>query len=181
MIKTLDYLFEKYEGILKDELKIKLLKLEDMNLYEIQKQFPRFFYYDIKEFKKENSDKKFVIFMDTYELLCKGKPNDAEYLKQDERIRDFIKQNKNVLFVISGREKLRWEICDKNWGKILEQFRLEELSSDDCRYFLNHYGINDETLQSDIIEKSCGVPFYLNLICMLKFGKIMVVKMCLKI
>ena len=161
--KIVAYAYKNYSNFfLDDNIKNELVKLENQELYNIEQELPRFFAYDLAKFKKENPDKKVAIFFDTYELLCKTQPTDAEKLKQDEWIRDFIEQNKNILFVISGREKLIWDL-DNDWKEVLEQHRLEELSDDDCRSFLSHCGIDDPVIQERIIKCSCGVPFYLDI------------------
>ena len=162
--KIVAYAYKNYSNFfLDDNIKNELFKLENQEVCNIEQELPRFFAYDLANFKKENPNKKVAIFFDTYELLCKTQPTDAEKLKQDEWIRDFIEQNKNVLFVISGREKLIWELADSDWEKVLEQHRLEELSDDDCRSFLSHCGIADPVIQERIIKCSCGVPFYLDI------------------
>ncbi|MDA3077203.1 tetratricopeptide repeat protein [Campylobacter sp. JMF_04 NA10] len=160
--KLAGYLYKKFADIINPMLKSELEKLESKEHYEIEQELPRFFAYDLEQFKEKNPDKKVVIFLDTYELLCKKQPNDADTLKQDEWVRDFITQNQKVLFVIGGREKLIWDL-DDDWKEVLTQFRLKELSDDDCRYFLNHCGITDEKIQDNIIKCSCGVPFYLDI------------------
>ena len=161
--KIVAYAYKNYSNFfLDDNIKKELVELENQEVCNIEQELPRFFAYDLANFKKENPNKKVAIFFDTYELLCKTQPTDAEKLKQDEWTRDFIEQNKNVLFVISGREKLIWELADSDWEKVLEQHRLEELSDDDCKSFLNHCGITDPDIQERIIKCSCGVPFYLD-------------------
>ena len=162
--KIVAYAYKNYSNFfLDDNIKNELFKLENQEVCNIEQELPRFFAYDLANFKKENPNKKVAIFFDTYELLCKTQPTDAEKLKQDEWIRDFIEQNKNVLFVISGREKLIWELADSDWEEVLEQHRLEELSDDDCRSFLSHCDIADPVVQERIIKCSCGVPFYLDI------------------
>ena len=161
--KIVAYAYKNYSNFfLDDNIKKDLVKLENQEVCNIEQELSRFFAYDLANFKKENPNKKVAIFFDTYELLCKTQPTDAEKLKQDEWIRDFIEQNRNVLFVISGREKLIWELADSDWEEVLEQHRLEELSDDDCKSFLNHCGITDPDIQERIIKCSCGVPFYLD-------------------
>ena len=162
--KIVAYAYKNYSNFfLDDNIKKELVELENQEVCNIEQELSRFFAYDLANFKKENPNKKVAIFFDTYELLCKTQPTDAEKLKQDEWIRDFIEQNKNVLFVISGREKLIWELADSDWEEVLEQHRLEELSDDDCKSFLNHCGITDPNIQERIIKCSCGVPFYLDI------------------
>ncbi|MDA3053707.1 hypothetical protein, partial [Campylobacter sp. JMF_03 NE3] len=160
--KLVGYLYKKFADIINPTLKSELEKLEIKEHYEIAQELPRFFAYDLEQFKEKNPDKKVVIFLDTYELLCKKQKNDGYTLKQDEWVRNFIAQNDKTLFVIGGREKLIWDL-ENDWKEVLTQFRLKELSSDDCRYFLSHCGITDEKIQDNIIKCSCGVPFYLDI------------------
>ncbi|MDA3043671.1 MULTISPECIES: tetratricopeptide repeat protein [unclassified Campylobacter] len=164
--KLVGYLYKKFADIINPTLKTELEKLEIKEHYEIGQELPRFFAYDLEQFKDKNPDKKVVIFLDTYELLCKKQKNDGDTLKQDEWVRNFIAQNEKILFVIGGRERLIWDLDDEDgneWNKYLDQHILEELSSDDCRYFLNNCGITDTKIQDNIIKCSCGVPFYLDI------------------
>ncbi|MBQ9293008.1 MAG: tetratricopeptide repeat protein [Campylobacter sp.] len=162
--KFTGYLYKKFSNIIGIELSLELEKLEadETTLYEIEQELPRFFAYDLDKFKEKNPDKKVAIFFYTYEICAKKQPNDADTLKQDEWVRNFIAQNPKILFVIGGREKLVWDL-DDDWKEVLTQFRLKELSDDDCRYFLNHCGITNKKIQDNIIKSSYGVPFYLDM------------------
>lgn len=69
----------------------------------------------------------------------------------------------HVLWVIAGREKLRWMRFDKDWEDSLEQHLLVTLSKKDASYFLNNSGITDEELINQLIELTQGTPVDLDL------------------
>ncbi len=69
----------------------------------------------------------------------------------------------NVLWVIAGREKLKWEELDSRWGENLEQHLLDKLSSTNSMNFLKDSGITDEQLRKDLYVLTKGVPVYLDL------------------
>ena len=57
---------------------------------------------------------------------------------EDEWIRDYILQFNDVcvLNVICGREKINWSSEEPEWGQVVEQHLIGELSPADCTSFL---------------------------------------------
>ena len=104
-----------------------------------------------------------VIFIDTFEMLIKGNIGAGNQLISDIWLRnDIVKSLDNVLWVIAGREKIKWNDNDeKEIG--IEKCELHNLSIKDSLEFLRKAGIVDETLRNNIYKKSEGMPMYLNL------------------
>lgn len=145
------------------ELKEELLKLKDKTIDEIEDSLLFFFAYD---FKKEIANKKHptpVIFIDTYEHLWKYDTTSNNRLDIDEWVRDIIINMPFALFVISGRDKLKWTEIDGEWGNYLNQYLLEPLSKPDTKEFLNSVGIHDGKLFEKIFEITKGHPYYIDL------------------
>ncbi|MCX6163400.1 MAG: tetratricopeptide repeat protein [Ignavibacteriae bacterium] len=68
-----------------------------------------------------------------------------------------------VIWVIYGREKLRWNEQDKKWDEHIHQLLLGRLSDEDSKYFLLSCGVEKSYVQKVIIKASEGVPYFLDL------------------
>lgn len=142
----------------------RLKKLNYLEETEIEKELILFFAYDIDRFKENNPQKKVVIFLDTYEALWENKKEESYRLTLDEWIRDaLVTELQKVLFVICGREKLRWDEVEKEWKEDIEQHLLGNLSGEDTISFLKSCKILDKNIQQQIVKSSEGVPYYLDI------------------
>ena len=171
-LSIIDYAAKKLQEVsFNQDVQSELKRLQDMEVEEIEKELAVFLAYDIATYKKKNPQKKVVIFLDTYEALWQNDRSESNRLSKDEWIRDsLVTELSNVLFVICGREKIRWEEDDTSWtqsdenGELdLEQHTIGNLSPEDAEFFLKSCGINDSIIQAEIIESSEGVPYYLDL------------------
>ena len=82
------------------------------------------------------------------------------WLRGDEGV---ILRTPGVLWVIAGREKLKWGENDKDWEETLEQHRLGDLAFNDADEFLKEAGILDNNLREQIYKITNGTPVYLDL------------------
>jgi tetratricopeptide (TPR) repeat protein len=145
-----------------------LYRLQEMEPAEIVEWLPAFWAADLKDYMERES-RPAVLFMDTYEALWEGEGRRAEgrFFDQDEWVRELVSHLPEVLWVIAGREKLRWqekgEEKDEDWRKYQHQHLVGGLAEEDARRFLASCGITEEALQEVIVEGSKGVPFYLDL------------------
>jgi tetratricopeptide (TPR) repeat protein len=139
-----------------------LKKLPEKEPLEIEKLLPYFWSEDLNNHLK-NSSKIAVLFIDTYEVLRENYSDDGYSL--DEWIREELitRLSKNVLWVICGREALRWKEVDNEWSKYLTQYKVEELLRNYCVEYLESRGITDKEIQEAIFSGSKGVPYYLEL------------------
>ena len=64
------------------------------------------------------------------------------------------------LFVIFGREKLRWE---QEWNEYIEMCELRNLETAYSYEYLLSAGIKEEAILDKIVESCQGYPFYLSL------------------
>ena len=108
-----------------------------------------------------------VLFIDSYEKLWgmgdEGRRTRDEGQKTDAWVRELVKELPEALWVISGRQKLRWEEVEKEWADVLSQHELGPLPEHSARQFLSGCGITDEPIQDAIAKGSQGLPHYLNL------------------
>lgn len=141
------------------------------NLHELEKFLPILFAQDIADWLKLTHN-KLIIFLETYELLA-GALTAGDELAENNLHRDWwicndsegeeglIFMLPDTLWVISGRNKLRWkgELTDALEGN---QFLLGNLSQEDSLDFLEQAGIKSPELREKIFKLTEGYPLYLN-------------------
>lgn len=142
-----------------------LAQIEYLEAEELYQQLPVLFAEDMSR-NLENEYAPFVFFLDTYERLVNELSQVGEPLKNDYWIREelgLVQNIPGVLWVIAGREKLRWERFDSEWEDSLEQHILGNLSEVDSEHFLVQAGIGSAELRADLYKLTDGTPVYLDL------------------
>jgi hypothetical protein len=139
-----------------------LANLPTLEPKEISVRMPMFWASDLKDFLEEKK-KDAVLFLDTYEALWENLKADGGFFMRDEWIRELVSHLPEVVWVICGREKLRWYEQDEEWANYLEQHLLGRLSDEDSGYFLKSCGVEKPDVQKVIIKASKGVPHFLDL------------------
>ena len=142
-----------------------LMQIEYMEAEELYNYLPYLFSCDMAK-NMTNAKQPLVVFFDTYEKLVNELSQVGEPLKNDEWIRcenGIIQNIPNVLWVIGGREKLKWERFDDDWSDALEQHILGSLSFADSEQFLIGAGVGGEELRKQIYTLTKGTPVYLDL------------------
>jgi tetratricopeptide (TPR) repeat protein len=114
-------------------------------------------------FAERNRGSPAVIFLDTYEALWEAERAEATYHLRDDWVRELVAQLPEVLWVVCGREKLRWSEVDPDWAECLDQHLVGGLADVDARSLLASCGISDPGIQQVIFESSSGMPYYLDL------------------
>ena len=108
------------------------------------------------------TSKPVVLFVDTYEVLRENYSDMGNSL--DKCIRELILSLPGrVLWVICGREVLRWKETDIEWSEYLTQYEVGELLRNYCIEYLVAQDIKDNEIQEAIFKGSNGVPYYLEL------------------
>lgn len=139
-----------------------LTNLNQLEPTEIEERLPMFFASDLKDYIDKQS-KKTIIFIDTYEALWENIKAEGGFFRRDEWIRELITQLPEVLWVICGREKLRWEEVDPDWKNYFEQYAVGKLPDEDANYFLEKCKIENPEIRKIIIEASKGLPHFLDI------------------
>lgn len=139
-----------------------LANLPNLEPKEISVRMPMFWASDLKDFLEEKK-RDCVLFFDTYEALWENLKADGGFFMRDEWIRELVSHLPEVIWVICGREKLRWYEQDEEWNNYLEQYLVGRLSDADSAYFLNSCGVENKDVQDVIIKASKGVPHFLDL------------------
>lgn len=142
-----------------------LIDLENEPADETYKKLAYYFSQDLLS-NVQNLDKPLIIFLDTYEKLVNEVKQDGYTLMKDLWLRDDngpILQVPGILWVIAGREKIKWGDYDKDWEETLEQHLLGDLSFEDADDFLKEAGISEEKLRNQIYKLTNGTPVYLDI------------------
>lgn len=142
-----------------------LKELEKLELNEIEEQIPYFLSIDIKNFCEKNSDRKILFVLDTYEKLWNIYKNDNFKLDIDEWITDIVSElvNTNTLFIISGREELKWTLKNPEWEKFIDKKQLDVFTYEESLNLISKLGIENERIAHNIAAFSKGYPFYIEL------------------
>ena len=139
--------------------------MEFMDTQALYQYLPYLFAQDMAENLTDASE-PLVIFLDTYEQLVNEMASLGEPLNNDLWIRGpegLVQNIPNVLWIIAGREKIKWEQFDPDWSEALEQHILGSLSFADASGFLKNAGILNIELRKGIYELTQGTPVYLDL------------------
>ena len=147
------------------KLRERLLEIENTSVENIKEHLAYYFSIDLKENLK-NEKRPFVFFIDTYEKLVNELTQVGDPLKNDLWLRSdegLICRVPNVIWVIAGREKLKWQDLDESWKGTLEQHLLGTLSFQDTSSFLKTAGIEQDELIKQIFNLTHGTPMYLDM------------------
>lgn len=139
-----------------------LNQLFDKEPLEIEEMLPYFWAQDLNNYL-ENTSQSAVFFIDTYEALWENHRSDGHC--RDEWIREELipRLPRKLLWVICGRESLKWEETDKEWSEYLSQYEVEKLLKDYCIEYLENREITTKEIQEAIFKGSKGIPYYLEL------------------
>ena len=143
----------------------RIKRLEFLEAEEMYRELPKLFVEDLTR-NMENAQQPLVIFLDTYERLVNEMATVGEPLMNDLWLREPsgpIRNVPHVLWVIAGREKLKWKRFDPEWEEAVDNHRLGDLSQADSVAFLQGAGIVDETLAIQLYRLTNGTPVYLDL------------------
>ena len=147
------------------KLRERLLEIENTSVEDIKEHLAYYFSIDLKENLK-NEKRPFVFFIDTYEKLVNELTQVGDPLKNDLWLRSdegLICRIPNVIWVIAGREKLKWLGLDESWEGTLEQHLLGTLPFQDTSSFLKTAGIQKDELIKQIFNLTHGTPMYLDM------------------
>lgn len=164
------------EWIQKSDAKSVLGDIDDLNAHQLLYRLPLLLAYDINKFLRRGvtreqpyPSKRIIIIFDGYETLWRDSLNaDSD---KDSWVRMLIEKTPGVLFVIFGREELRWAERDDTYNKILKQYRLSGIADADADELLKLQNVDEEHVRKQIIQSSktsktpeegC-LPFYLDL------------------
>ncbi len=136
--------------------------LHGQDAVQIAERLPMFWAADVRDYLATR-EVRGVVFLDTYEALTEGERSEGRLLQHDAWVRELVAQLPEVLWVICGRERLRWGEIDKEWEVHLDQHLVGNLAVPDSEQFLVSCGIDDPAIRAAIVAGSQGLPYYLDL------------------
>lgn len=142
-----------------------LIQIETKEADELHHYLPYLFAQDLGN-NLEDAKEPLVLFLDTYERVVNEMSAVGEPLNNDLWLRGeegLIQNTAHVLWVIAGREKLKWERFDPDWASALESHILGNFAPGDSDSFLSASGVGGTLLRSQLYELTCGTPVYLDL------------------
>jgi tetratricopeptide (TPR) repeat protein len=131
--------------------------LSGMEAKDIEERLSACLAIDIRNhLQQERLPRPLVIFFDTYEELTK-----------DDWVRNLVAELPEVLWIITGRERLRWAETDGEWENRLDQHEIFGLEKDHARKFLEECGVESQEIREVILKQSLEdqdkyFPFHLN-------------------
>ncbi len=143
-------------------------ELRDIKYMEPEKLYdhlPLLFAQDLNENLK-NAKAPLVLFLDTYEQLVNELSAMGDPLLNDLWLRgmtSLVPNAINTLWVIAGREMLRWREINEDWADALEQHNLGNLSPLDSERFLAGASVEGPDLRAGLYHLTGGTPVYLDL------------------
>ncbi len=140
--------------------------IEELAAPDLFEQLPRYLGADIAHYLSHSkTPRRLVVFVDTYERLWTGQAHvtGPAAIRVDSWVRRLAEELPGVLFVILGRDQLRWPEIDPSWAPVIEQRLLSALSAADADLFLRKVPIVQDDIRRHIVAASRGVPFYLDL------------------
>lgn len=166
-----------YARTLARKYRPEILSMDAMSEEELYRKLPLFFSLDMKE-NLSQGETPLVVFLDTYEKMVNETSSLGDPLQNDLwlRGRDGLVQNiPKVLWVIAGRESLKWSHFDPAWNESLTQLRLDSLSYEEAAEFCRQSGIREEYLIDALHRLTRGTPVYLEL-CRERFSELQATK-----
>jgi len=142
-----------------------LAGIENLTPDELLQKLPSFLGIDICDGITAKPSQRPVIILDTYEALWRerGQKDTLTDRRADAWVRLLVQDAPGALFVIAGRDRLRWEEIDEAWGTVTDSHLLGDLSDEDAERFLKAVPIVEDDVRKRVVESSEGLPFYLDL------------------
>ena len=142
-----------------------LAGIEKLTPEEILQKLPSYLGIDLCDGIAAKPSIRPVILLDTYEALWRerGQKDALTDRRTDAWVRLLVQDAPGTLFVIAGRDKLRWGEIDPAWNEVIDARLLGGLSAEDADRFLAAVPIGEDDIRARIVGSSEGLPFYLDL------------------
>ena len=139
-------------------------KIDNLSTEEILRRLPAFFAADMRENIKK-SDDPFFFLIDTFENLVDEAETKGHSAYYDDWLRGeegLIQNMPNCLWVIAGRESLKWAQEDGDWRRAITAYKLHNFTREETITLLNTQNIADEEIENGVYDLTEGTPFYVN-------------------
>lgn len=139
--------------------------IEILQPEQLLEKLPSYLGIDLCNGVAANPKARPVILLDTYEAIWRDRAQKDGLAdrRADAWVRLLVQDSPGVLFVIAGRDKLRWGEIDQAWNSVITAHLLDKLSDEDADRFLLGIPIGNDNIRAKIVGSSQGLPFYLDL------------------
>lgn len=139
--------------------------IENMSPEELLQSLPSFLGSDLCDGIASKPHLRPVVILDTYEALWRGRgqKDGLTDRRADGWVRLLVQDSPGALFVIAGRERLRWREINSAWDQVIESRLLGGLSDEDADEFLRGVPIGEPEIRRRIIAGARQLPFYLDI------------------
>ena len=158
-----------------------LYGIDELSQDQLLRKLPTYLGADLVYALEADHSPRLVVQLDTYEALWSGRglKDGQGALLFDDWVRLLVQDSPGVLFVITGRDGLRWGEIDADWNDILDQHPLGGLSIPDADRLLLKCEVAEAGIRARMIEGAASreaggsaatdggteacLPFYLEL------------------
>ena len=164
IIKLADSTIAYVRNIFDDEPKIAVQKIEALSTDELMKRLPAYFAADMRENIKKLDD-PFFFLIDTFENLVDEIETKGHTAYYDNWIRGengLIQNMPNCLWIIAGREQLKWNQSNSEWQKAIRKYELHDFSQEETNSLLDAQYVASDNIKRVIYQLTNGTPFYID-------------------
>ena len=128
--------------------------IEKLSQDALLRKLPSYLGLDLMDALAEKQPPPLVIMLDTYEALWRGHglKDGPGALRIDDWVRLLVQDARGVLFVIAGRDELRWREIKADWAKIIEKHPLTGLTRPDADKLLSKWQVAEAEIRTPMIE-----------------------------
>ena len=128
--------------------------IEELSQDALLRRLPSYLGLDLMDALAEKQPPRLVIMLDTYEALWRGHglKDGPGALRIDDWVRLLVQDARGVLFVIAGRDALRWREIKADWAKIIERHPLSGLTRPDAEKLLSKWQVAEAEIRARMIE-----------------------------
>jgi tetratricopeptide (TPR) repeat protein len=137
--------------------------IDELSQDALLRRLPSYFGADLADALAGESPPRIVIMLDTYEALWRGHGlvDGPGALRVDDWVRLLVQDAPGVMFVIVGRDKLRWHQIDKDagWDGVTEEHLLDGLTRPDSEALLLKWEVAEQDIRARMIKGACSHDF----------------------
>lgn len=130
--------------------------IDELGQDALLRRLPIYFGADLVDALSMEGAPRVVIMFDTYEALWRnhGLRGGPGSLCVDDWVRTLVQHSPGALFVVAGRQDLKWHIVDKaaGWNRVIAKHTLDGLNRPHSHSLLFEWGVKELDIRNCIID-----------------------------
>jgi tetratricopeptide (TPR) repeat protein len=130
--------------------------IDELSQDALLRRLPGYFAADLMDALAHRRPPRLVIMFDTYEALWRshGLKDGPGALRIDDWVRQLVADAPGVMFVIAGRDKLRWQEIDidAHWDRVIDERALDGLTRSDADTLLRKWKVAEPAIRERMIN-----------------------------